>query len=107
MTEMTKHAWAIAEKLDAMDERELREYFDENDLDTEYSVSFMGSDCIVNGARIYITLGGPTVWVETEGRGGLAYVKARHGGDTGSALLEAEAANRIHCLYEADFYSRF
>ncbi len=99
-SEMTRHAEAIADKLDTMYVGELREYFREHELDVEYTVTFMGSDLIVVGAQIWITIGGPTVWVDTrEGT-----VHANHGDDKGTAWLKTTTAATIHRIYEECFY---
>ena len=99
--EMTLHAEYIAEKLDAMTLEELREYFCKNDLDAEYTVNLFGSDIVVLAVEIWITVGGPTVWVSTRD----GQVHATHGDDKGWAYLKPETAARIHSIYEEIFFS--
>ena len=97
--EMANHANAIADKLNAMNDEELREYLRENDLDTEYTVNLWSSDIIVLGVEIWITLGGPTVWISTRD----GQVHAKHGGSHGWAYLTPDTAAKIHRIYEEIF----
>lgn len=99
--EMTAHANAIADKLNAMDTEELSEYFRENELDAEYRVNLISSDIFVIGVEIWITLGGPTVWVDTHD----GTVRASHGDDKGWAYLTPETTTKIHNIYEENFFS--
>jgi hypothetical protein len=83
------------------DEREEREengepydlysYFNDV-LDIEYTISSRGDFL---GARIYVTLGGPTVWIDTrEG-----YVKGAWGADREESWIPCEIVDEINEIF--------
>lgn len=71
---------------------ELDKYFDDV-LDVEYRIASDGS---YKGVYIYLSLGGPNIWVDTMSR----TVELRWGTDLASALLCDEAIVRIDEKFE-------
>ena len=66
-------------------------------LDVEYTVSSRGDFL---GARVYVTLGGPNVWVDTrEG-----YVKGAWGSNREEAWIPSEVCEEINSIFE-EWYS--
>ena len=57
-------------------------------LDVDYRVSFSG-ECI--GARVWVQLGGPTVWIDTED----ATIKGAWGTDKTAISISYDAAEEI------------
>lgn len=87
------------------DEREEREengepydlysYFNDV-LDIEYTISSRGDFL---GARIYVTLGGPNVWIDTrEG-----YVKGAWGADRAESWIPCEIVDEINEIF-SEYY---
>lgn len=75
---------------------DLYSYFSDA-LDVEYTISSRGDFL---GARVYVTLGGPNVWVDTrEG-----YVKGAWGSDREEAWIPSEVCEEINSIFE-EWYS--
>ena len=68
-------------------------------LDIEYTVD---SRKTYLGARIYVTLGGPTVWIDTRGK----TVELRWGADSATALLSYDAAEQLDDIM-SEIYDEF
>lgn len=74
------------------------EYFNDV-LDVEYRIASDGS---YKGASIYLTLGGPNIWVDTlNGR-----IELRWGTDTATWLLNEEVVEMIDEMYEEMYNSQ-
>lgn len=79
---------------------ELSSYDYLNDvLDVEY---ILDSSFRLIGVKLYITLGGPTVWIDTR----LHTVELRWGGDSETAYLDAEICEEINAVYEDEVLMR-
>ena len=68
-------------------------------LDIEYAVD---SQKKYLGARIYVTLGGPTVWIDTREK----TVELRWGTDSATALLSYDAAEQLDDIM-SEIYDEF
>jgi hypothetical protein len=77
-----------AETNDDGEQKTLWDYFYDA-LDVEYTLSW---NDVFLGARIYVTLGGPTVWIDT--RAGLIY--GAWGRDRASIVLPADITNELN-----------
>ena len=102
--ECTKYAESIRNDLkklfdgETVDECEsLIDYLCENALDVEYTLD---SNKRLIGVRIYVTLGGPTCWIDTRG----GEVVCAWGSDRESAWLASEVCEEINSYFE-DFLS--
>ena len=88
------------EELEVLEENgeaaDLYEYFAENALDVEYTISGNGGFL---GARIAVTLGGPNVWVDT--REGC--VKGYWGSDREEAWIPSEVCDEINFIFEESY----
>ena len=76
---------------------DLYSYIADNALDLEYTVSAYGGEFL--GARIYVTLGGPTVYVDTRDH----CICGRWGTDWGEIWLPFEIADEINSIV-IDYY---
>lgn len=75
---------------------DLRSYFTENELDVEYTMDSGGGYL---GARIWIGIGGPSVWIDTrDGTVNLAW-----GTDRASAYIGERTQKIIADIYADDF----
>ena len=100
--ECTKYAESIRNDLnrlfngETVDECEsLIDYLCENALDIEYTLN---SQKELIGVRIYVTIGGPTCWIDTRN----GEVVCAWGTDRAAAWLTSEICNDIN-----DFYATF
>lgn len=75
---------------------DLYSYFDSNALDCEYTISYTGDFL---GARIWVTLGGPNVCIDTrEG-----YVKGAWGTDREESWIPSEIVDEINAIF-SEYY---
>ena len=108
-TELQNNVQSIADELKALyeadytdEEREEKEqngeaydlysYFDDA-LDIEYTISSRGDFL---GARIYVTLGGPNIYVDTRG----GEVVGHWGSDEARAWIPSEICDEINYIFE-------
>ena len=97
--ECTKYAESIRNDLnelfngETVDECEsLIDYLCENELDVEYTLN---SQKDIIGVRIYVTLGGPTCWIDTRN----GEVVCAWGRDRAAAWLASEICDEINDFY--------
>lgn len=82
----------IADQLEGMNSQELYEYF-EDYLDVKYLINGNGEYW---GAFIYISLGGPNIWVDTVDKS----VKLAWGGDRAEWGLSNKTVSQIDEIFE-------
>lgn len=83
------------EKLDESEPLSLYDYF-EDFLDVEYIIDSSGN---YTGSKIYITLGGPTVWIDTRA----ANVNLHWGSEQASHPIDFDVKDEIDSIFE-EFY---
>ena len=98
LKECQQHANRIASKLEGFDDDELREYL-EDYLDIEYIVN---ANKEYQSARIYITLGGPCIYIDTE----KVCVKLNHGATHVEAPITYNTRDRIDDIF-SEIYGIF
>lgn len=75
----------------------LYDYIAENVLDNEFLID---SNFEFRSCKLYITLGGPTVWIDTETRS----IEIRWGGEKDSLYLDSDICDSLDEIY-AEFYN--
>lgn len=66
-------------------------------LDVEYTISSRGDFL---GASIWITLGGPNIWIDTRHN----EIKGRWGSDAVNVWLPSEISDEINCIFQ-EYYN--
>lgn len=77
--------------------RSLYDYFAEDVLDYEYLID---SNKEYKAVKLFVTLGGPTAWIDTE----TGTVEVRWGTEKGSAYLDISTRDAIDEIWE-EFYN--
>lgn len=102
--EAMNYAEAIAEEIKDLYYAEPNEENEENDfysyvcdaLDVEYTLD---SNKSLIGVILYVTLGGPTCYIDTRRQ----QVVCHWGTDSGFAYLDSDICDEINSLFECDF----
>lgn len=79
------------------EEKSIYDYLAENVLDSEYTID---SNYNYKSCRLYITLGGPTVWIDTREQ----EIKISWGTEKDAIWLPSEICEEIDSIQE-EFYS--
>ena len=110
LTEERAYARAISDDLqkvmegtytnDDGEEVDLYDYLNAEVLDVEY---ILNSDFTLRGVRLYVTLGGPTAWIDTE----RDCVVCHWGTNSGEWLMPYGVSDEINDLYAELIADRF